>query len=176
MATTEFPLLLSPGLIGSMELRNKIVMSPMGNLLSNGDGTTSPNEAAYFETRARGGVGMVTVGVMSIAYPEGTNEARQPAISHDRYLPGLVDLTTRVKRHGARIAAQLNHNGAMSTLDGLRGGTILVPYVPKPGQPDRLSQMMTTGEVDAMMAPFRTPGFRYEHRIATHDDLSLIHI
>src|SRR5688572_28639548 len=124
MATTEFPLLLSPGRIGSLELRNRIVMSPMGNLLSNGDGTTSPNEAAYFETRARGGVGMVTVGVMSIAYPEGTNEARQPAISHDRYLPGLTDLTTRVKRHGARIAAQLNHNGAMSTLDGLRGGTI----------------------------------------------------
>jgi 2,4-dienoyl-CoA reductase-like NADH-dependent reductase (Old Yellow Enzyme family) len=174
MATTDFPLLLSPGSIGSMELRNRIVMSPMGNLLSNGDGTTSPNEAAYFETRARGGVGMVTVGVMSVAYPDGTNEARQPAISHDRYLPGLVDLTTRVKRHGARIAAQLNHNGAMSTLDGLRGRTILVPYAPLPGQPDRLSQMMTAGEVDAMMARFRAPGFRYEHRVATEDDIAWV--
>jgi 2,4-dienoyl-CoA reductase-like NADH-dependent reductase (Old Yellow Enzyme family) len=49
-----FPHLLSSGRIGSMELRNRIVMSPMGDDLCNPDGTVSEVQLSYAEARARG--------------------------------------------------------------------------------------------------------------------------
>ena len=50
--TTKFEHLLAPGRIGTLELRNRIIMAPMGDCLSNTDGTVSDNQAAYFEARA----------------------------------------------------------------------------------------------------------------------------
>ena len=84
----RFARLMEPGRIGSIELRNRIVMCPMGAALSNADGTISDNEAAYYEARARGGAGLLLMGTTSVAYPRGTNDERNPAMSDDRYLPG----------------------------------------------------------------------------------------
>ena len=49
---TRFAHLMTPGRIGSMELRNRIVLCPMGLLFGNEDGTVSDNEAAFYEARA----------------------------------------------------------------------------------------------------------------------------
>src|SRR5688572_29671550 len=106
---SAFARLLSPGRIGTMELRNRIVMSPMGNLLPNDDGTIGDNEAAYFEERARGGAGLILLGTAGVAWPHGCSSERMPGLSEDRFLPGLTGLTARVHRHGARMAAQLNY-------------------------------------------------------------------
>src|SRR4051812_3245282 len=107
----RFAHLLAPGRIGSLDLRDRILMCPMGDSLCNDDGSISDNQAAYFEARSRGGAALLLVGSVSIAYPRASFDARQVAASNDRYLPGLADLTARVHAHGGRIAAQLVHNG-----------------------------------------------------------------
>jgi 2,4-dienoyl-CoA reductase (NADPH2) len=152
---SSFPHLMAPGRIGSLELRNRILMCPMGDSLCNTDGTISDNQAAYFEARARGGAALLLVGSVSIAYPRASFDERQTAASNDDFLPGLLDLTDRVHRHGGRIAAQLVHNGQMSLLDVARGFPMLVPSVPKEANPDRISTMVTAEEVAAMTSPFR---------------------
>ena len=59
---------------------------------------------------AAGGAALVIVGNVGIASPSGTSDGRMTAVSDDdRHLPGLRDLTLRVHAHGARIAAQINH-------------------------------------------------------------------
>lgn len=63
--------LLSPGRIGGLSLRNRIVMSPMGSNLSEPDGHCGERIQAYYEARARGGAALIIVGVASIAWPEG---------------------------------------------------------------------------------------------------------
>src|SRR5688572_19964928 len=108
-ATGAFPHLTRPGRIGAMELRNRMVMCPMGVLLGNPDGTVSANEAAYYEARARGGVGLIVVGTACVAHPEGANHVNMPGPSSERAVPGMRDLADRVHRHGAKIAAQLNY-------------------------------------------------------------------
>src|SRR5207302_10957372 len=117
MVATSFPQLLSPGRIGSLELRNRILMCPMGDSLCEPDGSISRNQEAYFEARARGGAALLLVGSVSVAYPRASFDERQVAASTDTYLPGLSDLTAAVHAHGASIAAQLVHNGLMSLLD-----------------------------------------------------------
>ena len=62
-----FKRLLEPGRIGTLELRNRIIMCPMGDSLCERDGTISANQAAYFEARARGGAALLLVGSMGIA-------------------------------------------------------------------------------------------------------------
>ena len=56
----EYTNLLSPFNIGNLKVKNRIVMSAMGTLMSNRDGTFSEAEIAYFEERARGGTGTIT--------------------------------------------------------------------------------------------------------------------
>ena len=52
-----------------MELRNRIVMSPMGDDLCHEDGTVSERLLAYAEARAAGGVGIVMLGSVAVAHP-----------------------------------------------------------------------------------------------------------
>lgn len=167
-----FPHLLAPGRIGRLELRNRILMCPMGHNLSNPDGSVSRNEAAYFEARARGGAALLIVGNVGVASPLGTNDGRMTAASDDgRHLAGLTDLAARVHRHGARIAAQLNHQGRIALLDLAEGRPALVAVPPSPPPPDPLSAMVTAAEHAAMAAPLLREGAKLEYRVATEDDI-----
>jgi 2,4-dienoyl-CoA reductase-like NADH-dependent reductase (Old Yellow Enzyme family) len=171
-AATRFEHLLAPGEIGGLTLRNRILMCPMGDSLCETDGSISQNQAAYFEARARGGAALLLVGSVSISYPDACFDERQTAASDDRYLPGLSDLCDRVHRHGARIAAQLVHNGQLALLDVARGRPMLVPSAPKASNPDRFAQMVTPDEVAAMMSPYTQPTSKVEYREATEADLA----
>jgi 2,4-dienoyl-CoA reductase-like NADH-dependent reductase (Old Yellow Enzyme family)/siroheme synthase (precorrin-2 oxidase/ferrochelatase) len=167
--------LLAPGRIGALDLRNRIVMCPMGHHLSEPDGAVSRNEAAYFEARARGGAALVIVGNVGIASPAGTSDGRMTAASDDaRHLAGLTDLAARVHRHGAAVAAQLNHQGRIALLDVAEGRPVLVPFVPDPPPPDPLAAMVTPAESAGMMAAFARPTAKFEYRIATENDIEWV--
>jgi len=126
-----FEHLTSPIKIGAMELRNRMAMSAMGVELAGEDGHAREPIIAYYEERARGGVGLIVTEVCAIAYPRGATALRQLAISSDEYLPGLQELTERVHRHGAKIALQLVHHGKVSRVDMREGRPLLVPSHPQ---------------------------------------------
>jgi 2,4-dienoyl-CoA reductase (NADPH2) len=174
--TTEhtYPHLFTPGRIGTMELRNRVVMCPMGMLLGNDDGTVSDNEAAYYEARARGGAALLIVGTVCVGYPEGTNHPRMPGASDDRFLPGMQRLAEAVHRHGAKLAAQLNYMGVYATCDLEAGRPRVVPYDMAQPNPEPLVTMVTPQEGALMTAPFRTPGANYAWKIASEDDIARI--
>lgn len=172
--TTTYERLLAPGRIGTLDVRNRIIMAPMGDLLANGDGSVSDNQIAYFEARARGGAGLLLVGSISVSYPYGSFDDHQTAASDDAFLPGLIDLTTRVHRHGARIAAQLTHNGSFSLYDTAMGRPVLVPATPKPMNPDHILAMVSEGEVAAMSWAYTQPTSRLAYQMATEHDLAWV--
>src|SRR6476646_7956426 len=122
---TDVPHLLAPGSIGTMALRNRILMAPMGDSLAHDDGSISAAQLAYFEARARGGAALLLIGSVAVAYPDGCVDARQVAASDDRYLDGLRALAERVHAHGAAVAAQLTYNGALARYDIARGHPML---------------------------------------------------
>ena len=128
---SPFANLLSPGRIGTLELRNRIVMAPMGSNFAESDGHCGERIQAYYEARAKGGAGLLTMGVCSIAFPAGTAEPFQVGISRDDFIPGLAALAQRAQRHGAKIAVQLQHAGKTATRDLAAGRPIWVPSVPK---------------------------------------------
>lgn len=128
---SDYASLLQPGRIGSLETRNRIVMAPMGSNFAEADGHCGERIQAYYEARAKGGVGLLTMGVCAIAFPAGTAEPFQVGVSNDDFIPGLAEVARRAHRHGARIAMQLQHAGKTATRDLAAGRPIWVPSVPK---------------------------------------------
>lgn len=114
MAANAYSHLLAPGRIGSLEIRNRILVTAMGVSLSEADGHVGERLMAYHEEHAKGGAGLIVTGVAGVAWPVGAVQPNQTAISDDRFLPGLKQLTKRVQRHGAKIAVQLHHGGLVA--------------------------------------------------------------
>ncbi|OBJ88109.1 FAD-dependent oxidoreductase [Mycobacterium asiaticum] len=105
-----FPHLLAPGRIGAMPLRNRVVMSPMETMYGTVDGLPSPRTRDYFAARARGGVGLITLGATGVDHrhpetPGGLHLATDAAVGAHR---ALVDV---VHEHGAKIQPQIVHAG-----------------------------------------------------------------
>ena len=70
-------MLFDPIHIASMQLRNRLVMSPMETLYATKDGVPSSRTVAYYEARARGGVGLITLGACTV--DDAHREVRYPA-------------------------------------------------------------------------------------------------
>lgn len=105
----EFKKLFEPVKIGKMELKNRVVMTPMGTGYYSIDGYITERAINYFEERARGGVGLITptawVGNTAFAVPGN-------ALMHDdRLIPSYKKLVDAIHRHGTKIHLQLNHAG-----------------------------------------------------------------
>jgi len=131
MSSNRYPHLLSAGRIGTMELRNRIAVTAMGVSLSEDDGTVGERLIAYHEEQAKGGVGLIISGVAGVAWPTGCVAWQQTAISDDKFIPGLKQLTERVHAHGAKIAAQLHHGGLVAGYSAARWGLPLwAPAIP----------------------------------------------
>jgi 2,4-dienoyl-CoA reductase-like NADH-dependent reductase (Old Yellow Enzyme family)/NADPH-dependent 2,4-dienoyl-CoA reductase/sulfur reductase-like enzyme len=126
-----FSPLFQSGRIGTLELRNRIVMAPMGSNFAETDGHCGERIQAYYEARAQGGAGLLTMGVCSVAYPQGTGEPYQVGVSRDDFIPGLAALAARVHRHGAKIAMQIQHSGKNSAQDLAQGREVWLPSLPK---------------------------------------------
>ena len=127
-SATKFRHLLSPGRIGSMTVRNRLVMSPMETMYGTPDGLPSQRTRDYFAARARGGVGLITVGATGIdpAHPEtpgGLHLGTDAAVEAHR---ALVDA---VHEHGAKIQPQIVHAGPDGLGPEMHGVTSLGPSV-----------------------------------------------
>ncbi|MBM4383002.1 MAG: FAD-dependent oxidoreductase [Deltaproteobacteria bacterium] len=123
--------LMSPGRIGRLELRNRIIVTSMGVCLAEDDGSAGDRIVAYHEEQARGGAGLVLMGVTGVAWPVGAVIPNQLAISDDRFLPGLRRVAKAVHAHGAKIAAQLHHGGLVAGYAALDGHPLWAPSPPK---------------------------------------------
>lgn len=159
MTARQFSHLLSPGRINGMELRNRIFFSPMGSNLAESDGTVGDALRTYYVERAKGGAALVTMGSVSVGFPEGASNWRQEAISHDRYIPGIRRLADEIHAHGAKLAAQLQHGGLLAMTDMLEGRPLACPSAPKASKDSGdFVEVMLEEEQQRFFEPYATMG------------------
>ena len=109
---TSFPLLFQTGHIGSMKLSNRIVMAPLGTNLADVHGAVTPQMINWYVERARGGAGLIIVENSLADIRFGRGLARQLRIDDPKFTPGLNELVEAVHGAGAKIAIQINIQGA----------------------------------------------------------------
>lgn len=102
----DFPLLLAPGTVAGVELRNRVIMPPMGTALATPDGHFSDRQAAYYAERARGGTALVVTELTSVcsAFESMGGLAR---LDDDACIPGLAGVVDAVHAAGGLLAVQL---------------------------------------------------------------------
>ncbi|WP_150294068.1 FAD-dependent oxidoreductase [Sphingobium estronivorans] len=123
--------LSSPGRIGSLTVANRIFVTAMGVSLAEEDGSVGDRLINYHVAHAKGGAGMIVMGVTGVAWPVGAVQPNQTAISDDRFLPGLKRLVDAVHAAGGRIASQLHHGGLVAGYSADDGGHPLwAPSIP----------------------------------------------
>lgn len=102
--------LFEPIQISCVTLRNRLVMPPMTTNLAR-NGKIGEEIIAYYEARAKGGVGLIEVEPGTVEYPRGNLLMTNIAVDEDHCLPGLKKLADAVHAHGAKISMQLAHGG-----------------------------------------------------------------
>lgn len=119
--------LFSPGMIGCVSIKNRLVMSPMGTNVAGLDGAPTEEMIAFYEARAIGGVGLIYTEVCRVNDVHGAAMLRQLSLTHDRNIEPMSRLTSAVHKHGTKIFCQLHHPGRETSRALLGGAPVVAP-------------------------------------------------
>lgn len=100
----------SPGIIGSLKLKNRLVVSAMSSHMGNGDGTPNEVVARYHERKAQGGWGLVFTEDLGVTRDAGS-DPHVGSLWTDEQIPAWAGLVARVHACGAKMGAQIYHAG-----------------------------------------------------------------
>ncbi len=113
---TKFPLLMEPGYIGSVKTRNRLIKTGAGTLFPNATGEPLNDKTKWFyESIARGGIGLLIVESPTIDYPIGARRKNRLRADDDKYIAGLSELTRIIHDCGCPTFMQMNHDGPWQT-------------------------------------------------------------
>ncbi|OLN27695.1 FAD-dependent oxidoreductase [Desulfosporosinus metallidurans] len=101
-------ILFSPAQIGTLQLHNRLVMTPM-HLGYSPKGEVNDQLIEFYRARALGGVGLIIVGGCGI--DRIGNAFGMTQLDDDRFIPGLRRLVEAVHAEGAKIVPQLYQAG-----------------------------------------------------------------
>lgn len=97
--------LFSTGHIGKLELKNRIVMAPIGNGLQDMDGGFSPQCREYYAARAKGGTAMVVASGYTTTKYEGAGAAN--AFDNPATFLRLEQFVEEMHSYGTKVCFQL---------------------------------------------------------------------
>jgi len=121
----ERPLLFTPGDIGPLTLKNRVIMAPMTTRTADRDGCVTEDSIAYYAARAAADVGLITV-EMAAPEPAGKHRHFELGICDDRFVPGLRKLVDAIHAAGSKAGIQLGHGGGHTRVD-VCGETPIAP-------------------------------------------------
>lgn len=103
--------LFSPVCIGGVAIKNRVAMTPMGVNLALAGGGVNDDIIAFYEARARGGIGLIISEICRVMDGAGAGESCQLAARNGGDLQGLERLVDTVHKYGTRMFIQLHHPG-----------------------------------------------------------------
>jgi len=115
-ASDTYQKLLSPGYIGSVKTRNRIIKSGSGLVMVHEDDVHMSEEMkALYESMAVGGVGPIVAEAPTIDYPWGVRLRNRYRVDDDKYIEGLKELVDVIHNHDCPTFMQMNHDGPWQT-------------------------------------------------------------
>lgn len=106
--------LCDPIILGRVTYRNRMFSAPMGGTDITSDGCIGPKSTAFYELRAKGGAGAVTVSELMV-HPE-TDGSHTYHLDESilNSLAGATYTADAIRRHGAIPSLELSHSGMYS--------------------------------------------------------------
>ena len=129
-----YDMLFSPMKIGTMTVKNRIVMTAAEFSLGEPSGKVTPRLSDYYEERAKGGVGLIIPGICRVNDMAGAATYTQLAMSHDYHIEPMREMVEKLHSHGAKLAIQLHHAGRQGLASSINSLPAVIPVaerVPK---------------------------------------------
>ena len=102
--------MFSPIQIGEVTIPNRFAVPPMGNNFANTDGSLSKRSLSYYQARAKGGFGLITI-ESTVVYREAKGGPRKPCLFSDDTIPSFKAVADACHKYGAKVSIQLQHAG-----------------------------------------------------------------
>ena len=120
----KFPKLFSPLVVGGLTMKNRIISAPMTYPILTSDGCLTPEAAAFYELRAKGGAAVVTVSELIVDGKMGKYYPVQVTMDAPNAKDSLAVAARVVRRHGAIASMELSHGGQFALTDGPSWGPV----------------------------------------------------
>lgn len=148
----ELTKVFEPGMIGKMQVKNRLVVSAMSSHLGNDDGT--PNEAVtqYLEAKARGGWGLIFTEDLGVTVDAGCDPVVGSLWSDDQ-IPAWSETVSRVHAAGGLMGAQLYHAGRERTLKAYDTHPVAPSAIKEPTMP-YVPRALTVEEIHELIQAF----------------------
>lgn len=154
-------LLFSPGQIGRIHTKNRLIRSATYYALSDIDGFASPEDAAVIGRLAAGKTGLVITG---FAYVEKSGQAfaDMSGVWSDEHIPGLAAMAAAAHENGGRAVMQIAHCGRLSRAAALLGGDYMAVSAPDADEPGPKPRQMTEADIQRLIHAFGQAARRVE--------------
>jgi len=136
----RFQKLLEPAYIGKVKIRNRIIKTAQGSSFIEPTGYVGEQAKAYYETMAKGGVGLLIVESCGVEFPLGIHHFPvQFHLDDDKYIPSYTELVQVIHKHGCPVFLQLFHagpwnpTGLLPKRDTKSASTLTESELPGPG-------------------------------------------
>jgi 2,4-dienoyl-CoA reductase-like NADH-dependent reductase (Old Yellow Enzyme family)/thioredoxin reductase len=146
MPMEQFNYLFTPIRVGTLTLKNRIVMPPMERNWATRDGAVTDRYLAHYEECARGGPGLIVVEATFVD-PVGRGRLNQLGIYKDELVPGLRQLVDAVHRHGVPISIEIHHAGRQTSSAVTGSQPVSASPVPCPQAGNEVPREMTVQEI-----------------------------
>lgn len=147
--------LFQPMKIGTIEIKNRIAMAPMGSHAKNPDGSFNQKGVDYYVARAKGGVGLiVTTGIQCQNKLDAMRATL--ATAGDSYVEASKKLTDEVHKYGAKIVLQIASGAGRNRKDGffMDNDPISSSENPNVWHPEIMHRALTTEEVQFLIQSY----------------------
>jgi 2,4-dienoyl-CoA reductase-like NADH-dependent reductase (Old Yellow Enzyme family)/thioredoxin reductase len=156
-----FKRLQTPGKIGSLQIKNRMIMAPMAMQEPDKDGVVSDRMIEYFVERAKGGVGLIT----TVGFFVTPSAESIPSIWDDRFIPGLKKMIDAIHKAGSKVALQLATSGGRVDFAHPNAASDMPGEIPRGTwdylkAPYRKPKIVTTAELDEWIEKHTTAAVR----------------
>jgi 2,4-dienoyl-CoA reductase-like NADH-dependent reductase (Old Yellow Enzyme family)/thioredoxin reductase len=159
--------------IGTMEIKNRIVMPPMATHYASPEGFVTDRQIAYYLERVRGGVGYITVEHTGILQ-QGKASPKMLLISSDEHASRIENLIEAVHKAGGKIVVQINHAGRQ-TSSTVTGSPIVGPSpIPCPTRTE-IPRELSVAEIEEITEAFAVAAGRVKNASADGVELHMAH-
>ena len=122
-----FETMFSPMKIGTMTVKNRVVMAAAEFSLGQPNGKPTDRMMDYYEERAKGGVGMIIPGICRVNDMGGASTFTQLAMSRDYHIEPMRAFADRIHQYGAKLCIQLHHPGRQGMASSTNSLPLVIP-------------------------------------------------
>jgi 2,4-dienoyl-CoA reductase-like NADH-dependent reductase (Old Yellow Enzyme family)/thioredoxin reductase len=156
----QFPHVFEPVRIGKMDLKNRLVFSPVvSGHASIREGEVTEALVEFIGAQCRTGVSLVNIGASPVDFGRARDFFGCLSVTRDTDMAGLRRLAEEAHRYECAISAELLHAGRIAKPDALSGRKAFVPWIAPDMDPAKV-QEITEEEMEEVVTLFQNAAKR----------------